>query len=293
MTLTFIKGYKDNVLLRRSLNELALNTFGIQFETWYQHGFWTEKYQPYSYMDKQKVVANVSANLINLVINGEIKSAIQIGTVMTHPDYRNKGLTRKLMEMVLEDFKYVDLIYLFANETVLEFYPKFGFQVLEEAQYYMDYTYKASNGNGSGIIKLNGKKAGDLSFIYSIAAKRKSVSQVFGTTSTEELFMFYCIMVYSQDIYFLQEENALVLFQHEGKEMHIYDVVSEEDIDIHTIISKIAVPETKRVIFHYHPDYFGLEFSELPYHSSTVLFVKNQGNISLTGGVKHPLTAQA
>lgn len=44
--LLFVKDYKDNEYLRNSFNQLASNTFGIEFESWYQHGYWTEKYQP-------------------------------------------------------------------------------------------------------------------------------------------------------------------------------------------------------------------------------------------------------
>ncbi|MBV7504031.1 GNAT family N-acetyltransferase [Bacillus sp. sid0103] len=101
--LSFIKNYQDNKGLRGSFNQLALNTFGIEFENWYQNGYWTEKYMPYSFVDHNQVVANVSVNLLNLVINAEEKQAIQIGTVMTHPNYRNKGLSRRLIEMVLDD----------------------------------------------------------------------------------------------------------------------------------------------------------------------------------------------
>jgi hypothetical protein len=46
-----IKDYKHNEKLRNSFNQLAINTFGIEFETWYKHGFWTEKYIHYSIIE--------------------------------------------------------------------------------------------------------------------------------------------------------------------------------------------------------------------------------------------------
>ncbi|EKN68795.1 GCN5-like N-acetyltransferase [Neobacillus bataviensis LMG 21833] len=291
--LTFIKGYQDNEQLRNSFNQLALNTFGIEFETWYQHGFWTEKYQPYSYIDNGMVVANVSVNLLNLVINDETKPAIQIGTVMTHPDYRDKGLARRLMEKVLEDFKHVDIIYLFANQTVLDFYPKFGFQRVEEVQFSMGYSHKPSP-NPPTIKKLDGGNSKDLAFIYSLAADRISGTRTFGTSTGEELLMFYSIMVFGQDLYYLEEEKALVIYQTEGDTLHLYDMVCREKINVHGILTKIATGNINKVVFHFHPDVIEVaKLDKQQHQTSNPLFIKNQTNIPLPAEFKHPFTSQA
>lgn len=55
---------------------------------------------------------------------------------MTETDYRNQGLIRKIMEEIEQDYAdRVDGMYLFANDDVLNFYPKFGFQKATEYQY--------------------------------------------------------------------------------------------------------------------------------------------------------------
>ena len=51
---------------------------------------------------------------------------------MTDPDYRGKGYARLLMERVMEDIKDADGIYLYGNDSVAEFYPKFGFAESKE-----------------------------------------------------------------------------------------------------------------------------------------------------------------
>lgn len=60
----FMKDYKNNDALRKSFFELAANTFGLSFENWYQKGFWTERYIPFSFVEGDKVIANVSVNLL-------------------------------------------------------------------------------------------------------------------------------------------------------------------------------------------------------------------------------------
>ena len=57
-----IKNYRDNEQLRHSFNELAMKTFDIDFEDWYQNGYWTDRYNPHSIVIDGKVVANVSVN---------------------------------------------------------------------------------------------------------------------------------------------------------------------------------------------------------------------------------------
>lgn len=89
--LHFVKGYRDNDTLRTSFFELAASTFGIHFEEWYQQGCWGKGYVPFSYVDGDQVVANVSVNLLELIIHGEKHKAIQVGTVMTHLITGNKG----------------------------------------------------------------------------------------------------------------------------------------------------------------------------------------------------------
>ena len=112
----FNKGYGKNNELRKSFNNLAQRIFGFDFEQWYQDGYWKEQYIPYSMIDGDKVVANISVNIMNFKVFGEEKRYIQLGTVMTNPDYRNQGLVRILIKKVIDDYgDKCDLMYLFAN----------------------------------------------------------------------------------------------------------------------------------------------------------------------------------
>jgi hypothetical protein len=105
--------------------------------------------------------------------------------------------------------------------------------------------------------------------------------------------MFYCLMVFSQDLYYLEDENALVIFQDEGECLHMYDIVSPGKINIQSILNKIVTSNSKRVVFHYHPDEPELNFNKQPDQSSNVLFIKNLTNVLLPLEFKHPLTSQA
>ncbi|WP_019850852.1 GNAT family N-acetyltransferase [Desulfitobacterium sp. PCE1] len=96
---------KDNDTLRHSYNSLAEKTFGLSFEEFYQNGYWTDKYIPYSLVDNGKVIANASVSIIKFLHYGQEKLCLQIGTVMTDIDYRNQGLSRYLIETILKEWK--------------------------------------------------------------------------------------------------------------------------------------------------------------------------------------------
>lgn len=119
----------------------------------------------------------MSANKFNIIHNGELKKAIQLGTVMTDEHYRKKGLIRKLMDTILKEYENYDLIYLFANHSVLDFYPKFGFKKVIEGKYELD--TKEINRlelNNENIIKLDLENEEQKNIIKRLAENRVPIS---------------------------------------------------------------------------------------------------------------------
>ena len=125
-----VKNFRENAALRASFNALAEQTFdGLNFETWYTNGHWTDNYCPYAVVEDGEVIANVSVNRTPILVDGTVVRLFQIGTVMTKPEYRNKGLSRLLMAEIEKDLAAeADGFYLFAHTGVLQFYPKFGYR---------------------------------------------------------------------------------------------------------------------------------------------------------------------
>ena len=84
--MNIIHGYRADKQLRDSFNRLAEQTFGLNFEGWYQNGFWGENYDPHSIVIDGEVVSNVSVNRTDLVFGGRRYHILQLGTVMTAPN---------------------------------------------------------------------------------------------------------------------------------------------------------------------------------------------------------------
>ncbi|MGG0821430.1 GNAT family N-acetyltransferase [Paenibacillus turicensis] len=308
---TFVKNYKNNETLRKSFFELAKRTFDISFEDWYEQGFWGEGYIPFSFVEGEKVIANASVNVLELVINGEKKKAIQIGTVMTHPDYQKKGLSANLMNKVIEEFENkVDFMYLFANETVLEFYPKFGFKAVEEHIFSIDFPFDFPTDSSmsltnvttptpsplaqASIRKLDVCQAEDLRLITKFASERLPVSQRFGTNNTKGIVMYYCLNVFSDHIYYLENEDVIAIFNKENNHMDIFDIISINEMNesnIQNILATIGGNDTVKATFHFTPDYKGIELKSEIINDG--LFVRTTGDNVYPAKVKHPVTSIA
>ncbi|MCM1992173.1 GNAT family N-acetyltransferase [Oceanirhabdus seepicola] len=255
----FIKDYKSNDELRKSFSKLATETFGIDFEPWYKNGFWKENYVCYSLVCDNEVVANASVNYLDVVIGEESIKAVQIGTVMTHDSLRRKGLARKLMEKILEDHrdKY-ELIYLFGDKDALEFYPKFGFETVHETDFSMKLNKEkfslCDNQKNTNIRKLNMDDEQDFDIILRLTENRKPVSKTLSVVNDKYLLLFYFLYVFRDDIYYFEEEDIIVVYTVEEDTLQLFDIISQNEVNIERMLNKIVQTGMKCVEFQFTPD---------------------------------------
>jgi GNAT superfamily N-acetyltransferase len=130
---TLYKQYQQHEKLRLEFNRMTQDFWNFDFENYYQSGFWDENCIIYSLFDGDKIVSHIT---VSLFIKEE-KTVMQLGTVMTDKDYQKQGLNRFLMERITTDFKdKIEGTFLFANDTVLEYYPKFGLVPVSEFEHF-------------------------------------------------------------------------------------------------------------------------------------------------------------
>lgn len=258
--LKLITDYKHNAFLRESFNRLACEVFGIDFEPWYRAGFWNERYVCCSYADGNEVVSNVSVNMIDLVISGEIKKAVQIGTVMTRPDHRKKGLSAKLMNFALNEYgPKVDMVYLFANESAYGFYPGFGFEDVREASF--EFVPEPRGKSNPCLRKLDIGCEKDFSVLKRLAFNRAPVSKKLGVINDSHLIMFYCLNYYSDNIYYSDSLDTVVIYKIENGSLYLYDILSERAAaDNIALLDSLGEPMrtsgAAKIIFMFTPDIF-------------------------------------
>lgn len=289
----FVKGYRDDDKLRKSFNELAQKTFGINFERWYAGGYWKDRYIPYSIIDGERVVANISVNIIYLNILDEEKSCIQLGTIMTDERYRGRGLSRFLIEKIIREWKdKSDMIYLFANDSVLDFYPKFGFEKEDEYVFYKlidfdSYAYKNSDKRllKESYRKLNMDNKEDREF-FRKRIMSSSVNSKLDMIKGADLVMFYCISLMKENIYYFKDIDTIVIAEIEGDNLVIYAVYSDVEVDLDCIMERLTDKRIRKVIFGFTPKDTSSYESELYHEDDTTLFVLGGSSVFRENKIK-------
>jgi predicted N-acetyltransferase YhbS len=263
------KNYRNNDALRASFNRLAEKTFGLNFENWFKNGFWKDNYIPYSVVTDGEVVSNVSVNACNMNYKGKIVKLIQLGTIMTDSDHRGKGYARVLMEEVLKDYAgKVDGIYLFANDSVLEFYPKFGFKKAKEYQYSKEVSisgeYTAQN------VPLSDKI--DFGRAATILDTHKQNAQLY-MVGNPGLYMFYLSQFMTENLFYIEECNSYAIAELEGDTLVLHTIIGDGAVDE---VIRAFGSQVKKVVLCFTPkDVAGFEKREL-HEEDTTFFVQGK-----------------
>lgn len=230
--MTIVKHYRENPQLRGSFNALAKATFGLNFENWYRMGYWGDNYEPYSVLEEGKIVANVSLNRTDMVIDGQRRRLYQLGTVMTYPEYRNRGYIRSLMAEIEKDTADADGIYLFGNDSVLEFYPKFGFAQNKEYAYSKPVTRTGSRSMVQ--VKMDTPENRD----RLTAAMADSTFET-GCTMVDNpgLIFFYAVQFMQENVYYWEAQDAWVIAEEEEGVLTLHGVFGKKDLSLDAVIS--------------------------------------------------------
>jgi len=268
---TFISDYKEIKELRTSFEALAKRTFGIDFEEWYQRGYWGDAFQPYSFMDGSNIISNVSVNKMPFTLCGQRKFFIQLGTVMTDVDYRGQGLNRQLIEIILKEYKSTcDGIYLLANDRVLDYYPKFGFQKAVEYQY-------------SKEIKNTGSRE---AVIYPLARKEdyEAIEKIINNAvkysllemENSGLLLFYLTYFMKNSLYYIRSLNTYAIAEEREGILFLHQVISEEEVELDKVIKAFGAG-IKKIVLGFVPQNPGSFERSILKEEDTTLFVLGEG----------------
>ncbi|KPN97551.1 GNAT family N-acetyltransferase [Lysinibacillus sp. ZYM-1] len=285
-----VSNYRHDEKLKDSFNDLAIKTFGLDFRGWYNKGYWNDQYIPYSFVKDENVIANASIYKMSIRINGERMNGIQIGTVMTDENYRHQGLAKQLMLHILKEYEGAyDFMYLFANNTVLDFYPKFGFSRIHESEFSLDLTNKPIQPKNANVQQLTIEQ--DLELLENYAKKRDTQSSMIEVEQNESLLMFYFTLVFPNAIYYLEDLKTIVLMEEEEGVLNIYDIISLQSINVEELLASIVKETTQKVVFYFTPEFTmeGMTATILP-NDDDALFVLSKKPI-LQGNFMFPLTS--
>ena len=265
--MNILSGYRNDSALRDSFNALAEQTFGLHFEGWYQNGFWGDNYDPHSIVIDGEVAANVSVNRTDLVFGGKRYHILQLGTVMTAPEHRGKGYGRAIMDYIEKTYADVDGIYLFANDTVVDYYPRFGFRPAREMAY--SKSFGLTGENKTEQVLMDGPAAWEK---LAAAMEKSTFREGCPMVDNPGLIFFYVSQFMQEAVYFVPHLDAWVIAEPEEGRLTIHNIFADSTVTIEDVVR--AFGNVGRVHLGFAPaDPTGWEISELR-EEDTHFFVK-------------------
>lgn len=229
---------------------------GLDFSDSYRRKLMEPGYQPYSAIEDGRLVANVSCTPMSLLVAGRRLAGLQLGTVATLPECRGQGLSRRLIEHVLALHEaQVGFVFLFANESVVDFYPRLGFRRVREHTFRL-----ASPGIAPAFSgrRLDPRRDEDLVLMLDLLSRRLPVSERLCVLDCPLITLFHLIEAYPGGIIHLPDDEALVVLAEEPDCTRIVDLVlTRPVVDVSALLAKAMESAPDRLEFGFTPDLLG------------------------------------
>lgn len=251
----FAQDYEDNAVLREQMGRLCRKIWGFDFEKMYKNGFWEESFHPYTLFCGDKAVSHVSVSEMDIYLNQKVLHLVQLGTVMTDKDFRGRGLNRFIMERILADFDSKDGIFLYANETVYEYYPKFGFEKAYEyprkvSGQFLKYLCERAGGV-MRARKISAPAAADEERLLLSLSENCRNDCSFYPVNHRFMIGFYLnsfdLFSISDLLYRLPDGNTIVVAEVSKDSVTIHDILTEHGCDPEEVVVALITTDTKQV----------------------------------------------
>ena len=235
----------------RLFNDLIAHTFGFSFAPWHALGLWDEQYESHAIIEHGIMLANICVFKRELLIYGRPQLTLQLGAVATRESHRGRGLSRRIMEHISAAYPDVPAL-LSANEQVTGFYPRFGFRLALDMCPTLD-------------CRIDNPHIAPHKLAFTDPAVREAVwsrrnySAVFDSINAPSVRMFHLLFDYSDDIYALPAQGAIVVAQKKGDMLFVADVMSGGEVAWTQLAEALPFSGVRKVEFGFCPDLLGVE----------------------------------
>jgi predicted N-acetyltransferase YhbS len=258
------------------------------FRRWYELGGWDEDYVAFSLADGADIVANASLQRMSIVLRGEWITGWQLGAVGVVPQWRGRGLQRQIMQRLLGSIDEKDIVFLFANDTVLDFYPLFGFKRVIESVFGAEYDVKPAS---EPLRALSIDRAEDLALLARVAAAAAPTTREFGARNYGGVLLWYWANFYDGCFYYCEAEDAIIVAELDGTTLRICDVLARTPFDLRSYLPRVAKDAAQRVEFGFTPDVWWPDARVMADYTESPLFVRGAHRLP-EAPFKFPMLAQ-
>lgn len=258
------------------------------FRRWYHLGGWDDSYVTFAMADGADIVANASMQRMQIVLRGEWITGWQLGAVGVVPAWRGRGLSRQIMQNLLGSVDEKDFVFLFANDTVLDFYPRFGFKRAIERVFAADYRVEPG---GEPLRALSIDREEDRALLAKVAATAAPISLEFAARDYGGVLLWYWANFYDGCFYYCEAEDAVIVAEHDGGSLRICDVLARTAFDLQPYLPRVAKAAAQHLEFGFTPAAWWPEARAVAEYADSPLFFRG-GRALPDVPFKFPMLAQ-
>jgi predicted N-acetyltransferase YhbS len=252
---------------------------------WRDRGGWTTDYEVFALLDGDRIVSTIGRTRMQLVNNGRALAGYQLGAVATLPHYRGRGLARSLMDEIVGELDHPDQpVILYANDSVVDFYPRFGFRRVAQKQSVAE-------------VSMAPAKMPAARFDPDDATQRSKLRNLFGRATPIRgplsAANYYGIALWhlsgsSISAFWLPEFDALVAATAKNERLIVHDVIAVRPFDLSAALPQLIDRPVTRIEFCFDTqDWWATARVSRLDDSDEPLFVRG-ASASIVGPVRLP-----
>jgi GNAT superfamily N-acetyltransferase len=258
------------------------------FKGWYELAGWDEGYCAIALADGDEIVANASVQRMSVILDGRKLTGWQFGAVGVIPSWRGKGLQREIMPRALALAAPADFVFLFANDNVLDFYPRYGFRRVIEHVHVADISIAPSPHRARKLLLSS---AADRDLILRVASDARPVTTLFGAKDYGRVLLWYWTNYYQDGFYYDERFDALAVVEQEPGMIRVCDVLSARAVHLPEVLAALIAEPIHRVEFGFTPELLWPDARPAHPYTDSPLFVRGEFTLPATP-FKYPVLAQ-
>ena len=223
---------------------------GIDFRRWGALGAWSKEYDVLALAQDDRIVASIGRTQMPLIVDGRETIAMQLGAVSTRAALRGGGLSRQLMgETLAEADRRSQPVFLFANPTVLDFYPLFGFRRATQSRFGADVPIAPAAARAQAFDANN---AAERARLAALCQRALPSGSAFGSRSYYSILLWH-LCDRPLAAYWLAGGEAFAVTSEDHGRLVLHELIAASRFDLRAALQGLATREATAIEFGFEP----------------------------------------
>lgn len=241
--------------------ESVFREAGKTFKPWAERGGWRPDYEILAIERDGRILSTVGRQRMRFAINGQEREGYQLGGVASQPDQRGRGLSRRVLTWVLSEADTQNLpVILFANKSVLDFYPRFGFRRVFQKRFIAAETIAPA---ASPAPVLDIEIATDRARLEDLCIRARSLGETFSARDYYPAMLFH-LTYKPRPVYWFDEFGAALITSADRERLVIHDLIATQAFDLAQALSRLVSHQVRELEFRFNPEGWWPKAQALP-----------------------------